>query len=209
MTLVVNATPQPDFSLSATPASQTVVEGASTSYTVSITRSGGFTGSVSLSVSGGPTTGTSYSFNPSSTTANSSTLTVTTSASTPIGSYPLTITGASGSLTHATSVTLVVQAPAPDFTLSATPTSRTVPRGGGTSYTVTVQPVNGFTGAVSLSLSGLPSRTSASFSPNPTTSSSTLSVATSRKTPSGSYLVTITGTSSGLTRTTTVTLTVQ
>ena len=197
----------PDFALSVSPSSQSIKQGQSTSYTVNVTPSGGFSSPVSLSVSGLPAgSGSSFSPNP---TTSASTLAVTTSASTPPGSYPLTITGTSGSLTHTTSATLVVQAPAPDFTLSAAPTSRTVPRGGGTSYTVTVQPVNGFTGAVSLSLSGLPSRTSASFSPNPTTSSSTLSVATNRRTPSGSYLLTITGTSSGLTRTTTVTLAVQ
>src|SRR5258708_34868642 len=46
--------PGPDFSLSASPASQTVVPPASTSYTVTVTPSGGFTGSVTLSSSGLP-----------------------------------------------------------------------------------------------------------------------------------------------------------
>jgi hypothetical protein len=39
---------------------------------------------------------------------NSSTLTVSTAATTPTGTYPLTITGTSGSLSHSTTVTLVV-----------------------------------------------------------------------------------------------------
>jgi hypothetical protein len=161
-------------------------------------------------VSGLPAGATaSWSTNPATSPGYSSTLTVSTSASTPTGSSALTITGTSGTLTHSTSVTLVVQAPAPDFTLSAAPTSQTVPRGASTSYTVSVKPVNGFTGSVSLSVSGLPNRTSASFSPNPTTSSSTLSVQTNRRTSTGSYVLTITGTSGGLTRTTTVTLAVR
>src|SRR5207245_2663615 len=47
--------PVPDFSLSATPASQTVVQGGSTTYTANISRLGGFTGGVTFSVSGLPT----------------------------------------------------------------------------------------------------------------------------------------------------------
>src|SRR3989449_2517138 len=43
VTLTVNPAPVPDFTLSATPASQSVVQGAGTTYTVSITPSGGFT----------------------------------------------------------------------------------------------------------------------------------------------------------------------
>src|SRR5260370_31867463 len=45
----------------------------------------------------------------------------------------------------------------PDFTLSAGPASQTVTAGNGTSYTATVAPINGFTGTVSVAVSGLPS----------------------------------------------------
>jgi serine protease AprX len=89
------------------------------------------------------------------------------------------------------SVTLVVQAPAPDFTLGASPASRTVARGGSTTYAVTITKVNGFSGSVSLSVSGLPQKTSASFNPNPATSSSTLTVTTSKKTSRGTSTLTI------------------
>ena len=109
-----------------------------------------------------------------------------------------------------TTVTLTVTAStAPDVTLSASPLSQTVTRGGGTFYTVTIAPVNGFSAPVSLSVSGLPNRSSASFSPNPATSSSTLTVATSRPTHTGTYTLTITATSGGITHTTQVTLVVQ
>ena len=46
--------------------------------------------------------------------------------------------------------------PTPDFSLSATPASRTVTQGNSANYTVTVGAVNGFSGPVSLSASGLP-----------------------------------------------------
>jgi hypothetical protein len=197
----------PDYSVSATPSSRTVTQGQGTTYNVTITPTGGFAGQVNLSVSGLPT-GANGTFNPNP-TASTSTLTVTTSAATPAGSYPLTITGTSGALSHQTTVTLVVQAPAGDFTLGATPASRTVTRRSSTTYAVTITPVNGFSGSVSLSVSGLPSGATASFSPNPATSSSTLTVSTKQRTPRGTFTLTITGTSGGLTHTKTVTLVVQ
>ena len=101
--------PTPDFTLSAAPSSQSVIPGGSTSYTVSTGVLNGFSGSVSLSVSGLPA-GATVSFSPSSPVAagSSSTLTITTTASTPISNSTLTITGTSGSLTHTATVTLNV-----------------------------------------------------------------------------------------------------
>src|SRR3989454_12822151 len=86
-------------------------------------------------------------------------MTVGAVAATPPGSYALTITGASGTLTRTTSVTLAVNpAPVPDFILSANPASQSVVQGAGTTYTVTITPSGGFTAAVTLSVSGLPGR---------------------------------------------------
>jgi len=200
--------PPPDFTLGASPASQTVTQGGSADYTVTITPSNGFSSSVGLSVSGLPADA-GASFNPVSTTSTS-TLTVTTSTTTPAGSYPLTITGTSGSLTHTASATLVVNALVPaDFTLTATPSSRSVTRGKAATYTVTIGALNGFNSTVTLSVSGVPNRTSASFRPNPAspTSSSTLTVTTNRKASTGTFTLTVTGKSGALTHTTTVTLT--
>src|SRR5437762_5954612 len=53
--------------------------------------------------------------------------------------------------------------------------------GQGTSYNITVAPTGGFTGSVTLSVSGLPTGAGGTFAPNPTTGSSTLSVTTDRK----------------------------
>src|SRR5262249_34674028 len=78
-------------------------------YTASVSPINGFTGTVSLSVSGLPS-GASGSFNPTSVSggAGASTLTGSTSSTTPTGAVTLTITGASGSLAHPTTVTLTV-----------------------------------------------------------------------------------------------------
>ncbi len=206
--------PAPGFSVSPSPASQTVVQGNPAGYTVTVTPSGGFTGNVSLSATGLPS-GASAAFSPNSITggSGSSRMSVATSASTSVGTYSLTITGTSGSLSHSTSVTLVVNpAAAGGFSISASPSSQTVTQGSGTSYIATVAPSGGFTGNVSLSASGLPSGASAAFSPNSITGgsgSSSMSVATSASTPVGTYTLTITGTSGSLTHSTTVALVVN
>jgi hypothetical protein len=91
--------------------------------------------------------------------------------------------------------------PAGDFALSVSPGSRTVARGGSTTYTVTVARSGGYADPVSLSVRGLPAGATASFSPNPAAASSTLSVRTSNSTPVGTYPLTLTGTGGSLTRT--------
>ncbi|MCA1832939.1 MAG: hypothetical protein ABR548_00420 [Actinomycetota bacterium] len=198
----------PDFSLTASPSSQTVTQGGSTSYNVSVNPQNGFNGSVALSVSGLPANA-SGSFSPNPATS-ASTLSVATSASTPAGTYPLTITGTSGSLTHSTSVSLIVNATAqPDFTLSASPGSQTVVAGSSTTYVITVNGTNGFAGSVTLSLTGLPAGTSYSFGPNPTSASSTLTITTTSGSKPSTSTLTIAGTSGSLTRTTTVSLRIK
>src|SRR5262249_21296873 len=201
----------PDFSVSASPASQTVTQGSGTSYTVTVTPTGGFAGTIDLTISGLPA-GATATFVPASLASGNSTLTVNTIGSTPTGTFPLTITGTSGALTHTASVSLVVNAPVVgDFSVSATPASQTVPAGGGTSYTATVTGSGGFSGVVNLAASGLPTGASASFNPASVTGSgsSTMSVSTSASTPAGTYTLTITGTSGSLVHSTTVTLVVN
>src|SRR5205814_8828019 len=84
-------TPVSNFTLGASPSSQTVTPGGSTSYSVTISPMGGFSGQVNLSVSGLPS-GASGSFAPNPATAPS-TLSVTTGTGTPVGSYMLTASG--------------------------------------------------------------------------------------------------------------------
>jgi hypothetical protein len=102
------ASSTPSFTLSAAPASQSVMPGTNAGYTISVAPSGGFTGAVSLSATGLPT-GSTASFNPASiTSSQTSTLTVPTTASTAAGNYSLTITGTSASLNETAAATLVV-----------------------------------------------------------------------------------------------------
>lgn len=193
--------PAPNFTIAATPASQTVAAGAGTSYTATVTPSNGFTGVVNFSVSGLPA-GASASFNPTSVTGSgSSTLSVSTSTTTPNGTYTLTITGTSGTLVHSATATLVVTGGVqPDFTISVSPASLNVTRGNTGRYTVTIGAVNGFTGTVSLSVAGLPSRVTGTFSPTSVTGSgtSTLSVVVNKRASTGTRALTVTGVSGSL-----------
>lgn len=108
-------------------------------------------------------------------------------------------------------VEIYANASSPTFTLSASPSSQTVAAGSNTSYTVTAAPVNGFTGTVSLSVTGLPTGASGTFSPSSIgggSGSSTLNVSTTSSTAAGAYTLTVKGTSGSLAETTSVTLTV-
>jgi chitodextrinase len=98
----------PSFSLSSAPAVRTVAPGGGASFTVTVSPGTGFSGTVSFSVSGLPSTATA-AFNPTTvTTSGSTTLTVSTTSSTPVGNYPLTISGSSGGLTVTSTPALVV-----------------------------------------------------------------------------------------------------
>jgi len=199
-----------DFSVSPSPASQNVSPGLSASYTVNVAASGGFNGAVSFLASGLPA-GASATFNPTSVTGSgSATMTVSTSSSTPLGNYQLTITATSGNLVHTASVTLTVSAAA-DFTLSAVPSTLSVARKSQGSFTVSIAAVNGFSGTVALSASGVPARTSSSFSPTTVTGSgnSRLTISVNKPAQPGTYPLVITGTSGNLSHSTNVTLVIQ
>ena len=210
----IAGTPTPDFTMSSSPAAQTVTAGQQTTYTTTVTPSGGFTGAVNIAASGLPANMTTlWSTNPVTGGGGTSTLTVTTSASTPVGTSTLTITGISGALSHTTTVTLVVKAPpTPDFSVTLSPTSRSVRGGGSVDYTVTVTSLNGFAGAVSLVVSGLPSGSTGSFSPTSVTLNGTsltgtviLTIRTAPN-PRGTFSILVTGTNGAQSRTATGTL---
>lgn len=198
-----------DFTVAADPASVATVIGGSAGYTVTVAPVNGFTGDVSLSLAGLSPAQASWTFAPPTVTggSGSSALQVTTAPTLPPGAYPLTITGTSGSLAHSTTVTLVVTQP-PGFALSLTPSSRTVAGGAATTYSVDVASLAGFAGTVKLTVSGLPARTTAALKPRSVVppGTSTMSVTTSRRTPPGTYVLTVRGTSGSTVHEATVTL---
>jgi len=109
-TAVFSTGATPDFGISASPPSQIVTRGSSTTFTITVTGSNGFSGTVSLSATvtplakHGPTTSLPSMVGPNS----SSTLTVSTVHNTPTGSYTVTVTGTSGTLSHTVTLTVTV-----------------------------------------------------------------------------------------------------
>jgi kumamolisin len=203
----------PGFSLSASPASVSIAQGNSGSSTITSTVTGGFNSAVSLSASRQPS-GVTIGFSPSSITGNgTSTMTITVASSTVTGTYPLTVSGTSGSTTETTTVLLTVTGTAPNFTVSASPTSISVARGSSGSSTITTNISGGFNSAISLSASGGGSGVTVSFSPSsiaaPGAGTSTMTVRASRFTRTGNRTITITASGGGVTHTTTVTVTIH
>jgi len=103
-------TATPDFSISTSPTSVSVAQGASGSSTVTTAVSGGFSNAISLSASGAPT-GVTVSFSPTSIAApgsGSSTMSITVGSTVTAGTYTITVTGTGGTITHTATVSLTV-----------------------------------------------------------------------------------------------------
>ena len=113
VSLAVTASQTPDFSLSASPASVSVQQGASAVSTLTITRVNGFTGSVLFGAAGLPA-GVSATFTPPSTTGNTATVTFAATATAATGTAPVTVSGTSGTLVHTVSIGVTVTQPVPN-----------------------------------------------------------------------------------------------
>ncbi len=179
------------------------------SYGLSLSAANGFTGTALLSASGLPA-GATAAFAPASLTGSgTSLLSVTADASTPAGVYTLILSATDGVHTHSLTADLTVLA-IPDFTLASAIASQTVNQGVTANYTISTTVTNGFAGISTLTLTGLPAGTTASFMPTSITGagSSTLSVTTTPATPPGTYTLTVTATSGNLVHSTDLTITV-
>ncbi|MFI5929061.1 S8 family peptidase [Micromonospora sp. NPDC051543] len=100
--------PADDFSVGVSPTAGSTAPGGSVSATVSTATTSGSAQSVSLSASGLPS-GATASFSPATVTSGgSSTLTIATSASTPAGTYGVTVTGAGTAGTRSATYSLTV-----------------------------------------------------------------------------------------------------
>ncbi len=97
-----------DFILVAAPAVGTVLQGASTAFTVQLLSGGPFTNLASLGVSGLPAGVTAAFSSPALTGGQRETLTVTVASNASVGSFPLTLSATTGASTRTAGVTLTV-----------------------------------------------------------------------------------------------------
>jgi len=105
----------PDFQLSTVPGSLSLDAGTQGQASVSVAPVDGFSGDVTLTLTGPPGVLDGTVVEPGTVAggAGSASATVVVSASAAAGSYPLTVTGQSGDLTHSVSVDLTVTVPPP------------------------------------------------------------------------------------------------
>jgi hypothetical protein len=191
-------TSKPTFSVQVSPASQSVVRGSAVSYAVTLTSQNGFAGTVAMSASSLPSSSTAAfsaaNLNLGAGGNATTTLTVSTTASTPVGTYSPQIQGTSGKTTASTTAGLTVNYPlSGSFSLSSAPASLSISPGSSGAYSLGISRTN-LTGPISFSLSGLPQGVTASFSPNPATgSTTTLQLTASPSASTGSWTLYIVG----------------
>jgi len=195
------AQPKPDFGVGVAPASQSVQQGRSADYSVTLRGTGGFTGSVDYRVSGLPT-GVTATFSPAtvSLTAGGSPVTtalrIGTSDASPVGSWSFTITGTSGSTHRTVSAGLTVNhglnGP---FGITAAPSSVAIAPDSTAVITVSVARDPGFHDVVDLAPYGIwPAGISPSIGPaSVVDGSATLQVKASAGTPPGTHTLFLLG----------------
>lgn len=211
-TVSVTVAAAPGVTISAI-AAQQLSQGTSspTAIPIVLTRTGGLAGDLTMSLEGAPT-GVTAAFSPNPATASGTQMTLSAAAGTVPGTYPLTVraTGAGGaSGTQSFSLT-VTAAAAGSFALNVAPSTLSVVQGQTGLATMNIARAGGFTGAVTLSATGVPNGTTATFTPAaPTGTQAQLGLQVGAGTAAGSYTITIRGQGAGVADvTTTLTLTV-
>jgi hypothetical protein len=173
----------PDFSVSSS--SPIVVQaGTPSNGTISLASINGFAGSIVLSTNCALVTCSPQT--PVSLTANGSATSSMTVSGTTAGSYSYQVTGTySQTLSHSASFTVNVQV---DFSLTANSATITIPRGGSGTDQLTLSSPG--SANVTLSVTGLPRQTKASFGTTNTSGSNSsplLTITVGSKTPKGTY----------------------
>ncbi len=165
----------PGFTLTSSATTFSLLPGKSTTFTVSVSPAGGFTGVVALTAQ--LPAGVTLTFSPASIgpgATATATLSVSSTASASSTPLALTINGASGTLKSSASVSLTIL-PATSLTVSAAAASLSVVQGKSATLAITVNSGGNYTGPVALSLTGLPSGVTAAWSANNVSLSGTAS----------------------------------
>ncbi len=161
-------TPTPDFNLTVNPASISLpIGGAAQQVSITANGVGAFSSPVNLSITGLPA---GVSASPASLTltpGGAQTISFEASNSATTGSATVTLQGISGTLTHSATLSLIVAAPAPDFQLFAGPSTLNLSTTANQELTIALIPMNGFNGAATVTVSGLPTGVSLENPPLP------------------------------------------
>jgi len=205
-----------DFSILASPSSVSVPQGGNGNSVVSLIGGTGFNGNISLTVK--PLSSNLIACcNQTSILVTHefqgfSTLYIIVKPMTPPGPYNITVTGATGPLTHSFNFTVTV--PIPGFSTSSAPSSLSITAGTTGTSTINLIGLNGFAGTITLSanssatlgISTSLSATSVTITSTGGTMGSTLTISITATTAAGTYAINVTATSNGISHSTIVTL---
>jgi hypothetical protein len=176
-----------DFSLSApSPASLSVAPGGTTpAASLSISAAGSFTGSVALTCSNLPAAGACHfqpsgSVSPTKTSPVTVTLMVSTTSTTPLGTFPVTIIATTQGATAKTQTLSLVVTTSPDYSLSIANPSLTTSVNSSAQFNGTLTALNGYASTVALSCgTGSPTCTINPSSATPSTAGTPFTVTVS------------------------------
>jgi len=223
---------QPNFTIFASPFSQSIPQGKTGSATVSLTSVNGFAGTLALnnaSVAVGTTNSLPVKLGTTSVVLTSGStqlvsVTISPTSLTAGGAYDLILNASGGSpnLIHATDLDITVTVP--DFSITPSPTSLVNPLGSSNSSTLTLTSKNTFAGKVNISFtispivanSPLVTLTNSSHTRSSVTvdlssdgtATAILTVTSTTATATNSYSIRVTGVSGSLSRSTSVSVSV-
>lgn len=198
-TIQLTITVPPSIGISLSQGAISIEQGQSGQVTANLARNGGFTGSITLSASGNPAL-MSVQFNPSPATGATSAITIGVGPGVATGTYQVTIQASGTGVANAGAVLAVTVTPAvtPGVSIAASPNAISVQQGQSGNTTLNLTRTN-FTGTVNLTSSGAPAGMVVSFNPAAATgNTSTVTVAVGAGVAPGNYVITMTGTASGI-----------
>ena len=216
-TFIVQPSGGGDFGVSSNPSTVSTIPGSNVISTVTVASFNNFAGQVTLSAASSIVgASTSFTVNPVTVAVGGSVkslLTVSLPSSVPAGSYEVTVTAANTTVSHSAMITLTVK----DYTLTANPNSIIVPRESSANTLILLNSLEGFTGAVSLSVLIVPalkqgpavalSSTLVALSSGGS-ASVILTVSAKGSAPLGSYFVDVAASSGSLSHSVSVSITV-
>lgn len=191
----------PDYLVASSPNSITMLAGVAGNSTISLQSINGFTGTVNLSAL--TSQGLNCTLSSTSITLGASG-TATLSCRGSAGVYVATVTGTNGVTSRSSSVSYSVQ----DFTITSDPTILTVDAGATSAPTITIVPLEEFSGTVSVKVEASTGLT-ATVSPSSVARGSGIATLTFSATEAGNYTANVTATSNTLTHSLKLTAQVQ
>ena len=202
---------KPAIQLSPASGTLSIPAGSAADLSLTTTVSGGFNSAIQLAVTGLPS-GMTVQFDPavvSAPGAGQSTLNFALSSAVLPGSYAVVISATGGGITQRTNVTVSV----PGFTLAAGFPSAGLAKNKTVTVKMTSKVLGGFRSPIALSVSGLPTGVTATFSPQsiaaPGSGVSTLTLKRGSAGTAGSVRLTVIAVGSGVTKSALVTLTMK